>query len=463
MAAHDSTDGTTAGQGSTPTRPAGRRAITTVIDQGLSTITNAGVVIAVSSQESATNFGDFSLAYAMLAFALGIQRAAVADQLLVRSTEAGEVDAVDVARFFRSVGASALLASIVMTGAGLALGGVIGSYLVWLGLASAAVLTQDGLRLYAMARARPIVAAMMDGVWLAAFAGGLLLIPQIGGLEGVRIWGLSAVPSMIVGLIVLRPPNPTAVRRDAPSSGWIRLAFGLDFITVAAGGLLLIGGLRILIGPAAAAAIAAVLTVFRPSRSLISGMRLFYLPRLRSRMGSPSYRTELARWSAAVIAVLMGWLILAWLAESVIARLLGDTWSLAQRIMIAGAVFEAAASMALLWSDHLKVVDRGRHLVIGRVLFTGCYLCGALVGGIAASTHGAAIGMAGGAVLGLALWLIGYGPWRLRVGRLPRGDGSAPHTTVHPRRAQPAERPPRVTRWAWAPELAATRPHETLR
>ena len=392
---------------SAPWRPTRthRRAATTVFDQALSTITNAGLVVAVSSQQSVATFGDFSLAYAVFGFVLGMQRAAIADQLLVTSSEGGDVDATNGAQFVRSIAVSSLLAAVCMVVAGVALGGVIGSYLLWLGLGAWAALIQDGLRFYAMAVAKPGVAVVMDSAWLAAFAASLLLISDVGSVATAGAWGATAILSLIIGLVVLRPPSMRAVRRLGTAGSWIRVPFGLEFIAITIGGLLLLSGLRVFSGPTATAAVAAVLAVFRLPRSLVGGLRLFYIPRLRSRLGQSRYRIELAMWGGVITGLVLSWLALTQLAEGVVEVLLGETWTAASMILPAGAAFEMAASLAVLWSDHLKVADRGHYLVAGRLVFTSSYLLGALVGGSLAGTQGAATGLAVGALVGLILWL----------------------------------------------------------
>lgn len=379
--------------------------IATVADQGISTATNAGLLIAVSTQATAAEFGEFALAYGVLAFALGLQRAGIADPLLVHADESGTSQPAQTAQFVRNVAASSVLSSALLAGTGVLVGGVLGAFLVALGQVSWAVLAQDGLRFYAMARARPSVAAVMDGAWMASFAGGVLLAAGPDGADAVRIWGLGAFVGLVLGLVVLRPPGLRQSARLADAGGWMRMSFGLEFVVVTLGGLILLTGLRVVIGPEATAAIAAVVAVFQPAHSLLAGLRLFYLPRLRSRLGQPSYRPEITRWGAVIVAVLLAWLGACWLARDVLDVLLGDTWAVARPVLLAGALFEVCNGIGALRSDHLKVSNRGRTLVTGRIAFVGLFLLAALVGGLLDDVEGAAAGRAIGAAVGLAIWM----------------------------------------------------------
>lgn len=375
-----------------------------VFDQGLSTASNAMLVIAVSRNESVATFGEFALAYVVFAFALGIQRAGVADPFLVRSDGSGELHPVDQAHFLRNLMLSAGLGAALLTIIGLFFGGAPGAFLLWLGLAAPAVLAQDGLRYYAMASARPRVTALMDGVWLAVLVGGFLAAPSLDGPGAIRIWGLGALASLLVGLALLRPPGLMVVRRTAPKGDWFSPSFGLEFVFIAGSGLLLLGGLRMVIGPPAAAAIFAVVTVFQPAQSLLGGLRFYYLPRLRSRAGTADYQSEVCRWIVVITLVLLAWLALCLTAQHLLDDLLGDTWALARTVLFAGAAFELASSLTMLLSDHLKVTERGHQLVRGRGLFVGLCLSAALLGGLLDDVGGAAAGRAVGAAVGLAVW-----------------------------------------------------------
>lgn len=403
----------------------GRMALT-VLDQGLSTVTNAVLLIAVSSQEPAAVFGDFAIAYGVVAFVLGFQRAGVGDAFLVEADEAGGPGRADGGLFTRNVLASAVLGAGLLALSGLVVGGVLGAFLLWFGLLGWAVLAQDGLRFYAMARARPAVAALMDGLWLLVLGGGALLLPDVGGLDAVRLWGLGAVIGLGVGVAVLRPPLPRWSGGLGRLGGWIRGSFALEFAVVTFGGLALLTGLRVFIGPEATAAIAAVVAIYQPAHSVLAGLRLYYLPRLTARRGTPDYGSEIRGWMAVVVAVLVGWLLLGWLARDLLEVLLGDTWEEARPVLLAGAAFELCNGLGALRADHLKVSGRGQPLVAGRVVFVGLFLLAALVGGVLADVEGAATGRAVGAAVGLAAWMAigtavhrGRGPVTSPAGGVP--------------------------------------------
>lgn len=173
-----------------------------LIDQMLSTLTNAVLAILVAKQVGGAGAGAFSVAFLLFTLGVAIQRAMAAQVLTIRhaGAEPHEWPAI-ASRALGTVMALALPAGAVMVVAGLLLGGVLRWPLVAVGVTLAPLLMQDTVRGIFFAQSRAQFAAQNDAIWaVVQFA--LMGILIAGGWATAGslafVWGVSAAVCVLV-------------------------------------------------------------------------------------------------------------------------------------------------------------------------------------------------------------------------------------------------------------------------
>lgn len=194
--------------------PGARTAIVcSVLDQGVAALTNILVLVVAARLSSAAGFSVFSMVYTVFSVLLGVSVSYVGQALVLERGEAASVAAA-----CRSAASFVAVASAVAGGAmaaGLAfVPGETAWALAVLGMVLPLVLTQDGLRYCFSTLRLPHLALTSDVLRLAVALPALALQPHgTGPARLVAVWGLSAVPALLVGAALLAPgcaaPRPT--------------------------------------------------------------------------------------------------------------------------------------------------------------------------------------------------------------------------------------------------------------
>ena len=148
-------------------------------DQALSSLTNFGLAVGVANQVGTTDFGAFSIAFAVYLVALTISRAVSTDPLLIRysarDTHAWRVGTARATGMALVVGVGAGGIAIL---AGVIVGGSLGAALVVLGIGLPALLVQDAWRYAFFATKRGRAAFLNDLAWTIALVVGFLRDPR---------------------------------------------------------------------------------------------------------------------------------------------------------------------------------------------------------------------------------------------------------------------------------------------
>jgi hypothetical protein len=255
-------------------------AITTAVDQVLSSASNALMVFVVAQVSSAGQFGIIGLLITVVGVCTGFDRGALGTPLLLTSNLKNQQIVAESGH--------ALTWSLYVGGVGgfliLTLGAVC--HHPWIGLAFAValpvVLAQDVLRLTAIALSRPGLAVVADGVWAAPMLG--IFVANLFGVResaefSIYLWALNGLVS--AGILAFRlrvAPHHSRIldwwRTDWPA----RLRFGsvygvgqigLVFVTLAA---------VTTAGSVAAAGIRGAATLFGPIATLLSALPMVFVP-----------------------------------------------------------------------------------------------------------------------------------------------------------------------------------------
>ena len=179
-----------------PAKGAASVAISTTVDQMLSSASNALIVFVLAQLSSAGQFGIIGLLVTVVGVCTGFDRGALGTPLLMASNLTNrQIVAESNYALTWSLYTGGVGGSLILT-----LGAVF--HQPWIGLAFAivlpAVLAQDVLRLSAIALGRPNLAVVADALWVAPMLG--IFVANLAGVReraefSVYLWGVSALVS----------------------------------------------------------------------------------------------------------------------------------------------------------------------------------------------------------------------------------------------------------------------------
>ncbi|CAO5228657.1 MATE family efflux transporter [Frankia sp. AgKG'84/4] len=325
------------------------RAIWTLVDQVLSSGTNAVMSFVIARSVSTSEFGAFGVAFAIFSLMIGFSKAAGTAPLGIRFADAQP-------RVFRAAAAAGvgtafavgLLSGVVTLLVGLGVGGSVGAALVAMGLVFPALLLQDAWRQVFFAEGRPAAAALNDGVWavvqfVAIFA---LIVRDVSTSWAMLLaWGGAAAVAAVLGIYQAGfGPATGQVRTWLVDHRDINGYMSAEYLTVQGAqqaSTLLLGALNAIdiVG-----ALRGVQTLLGPTTILAVGIVSWAIPEFSRRKDmSPAARLRAAYALSAVIVsvgVIWGTIFLV-LPESVGHALLGDTWAQTHHLLALSIVQQA--------------------------------------------------------------------------------------------------------------------------
>src|SRR5690242_17170209 len=137
-----------------------------LLDQMLSSGTNAALSILVAKQVDHTEFGAFSTAFLLFTLFIALERALAGQVLSIRHSSAEAAEWSDIAgRALGTVLALGAPAGALLIVAGRMLGGQLEWPLIAVGVTMAPLIMQDTVRSVFFAQGRPKLAALNDFVW----------------------------------------------------------------------------------------------------------------------------------------------------------------------------------------------------------------------------------------------------------------------------------------------------------
>jgi O-antigen/teichoic acid export membrane protein len=391
-------------------RSLGGRAAWTLVDQGVSSLTNAALALVVAGNVGDADFGAFSIALFTFGFVIGIGRAMICDPFVIHFSD---VDRRDRRRGAREAsGAAAVYGSV--TGLACAVVGFMveghaGAALLALGLSLPGLMVQDCWRYAFFAAGRPRDAAINDTVWAVvqfAAIGTLLAFGNTSVFLLTLAWGWAAVAAAVVGAFqagVL--PQPSATVRWFRATRELNVRLGLDYI-VNMGALslsiYLIGGI---VGLVAVGSIRAAQVLLGPLQLLSFGLSAFALPLLSTIVGAGRRLRRIAvALSGGIMVVSVVWVsVLLLLPRSIGEALLGESWAGAGAVLLPIGIVMIATGTTTGPRVGLKALRRAdvllRVTVAQAPFMIGLGVAGAVLDG----ARGAAIGFALADILGATL------------------------------------------------------------
>jgi O-antigen/teichoic acid export membrane protein len=390
-----------------------RRAGWNLVDQIISSGTNAGLSILIARSVDSTAFGSFAVAFTVFGFLVGASRALNTSPLGVRYTTASRETFLGASA--DAVGSAltmGLLAGAVCVGAGMAIGDGAGNALVALGVVMPALLVQDAWRFVFFADGRPASAALNDAAWAVVqlVAVTMLLVLDLATVAAlVLAWGAAAVAAALLGLrqarVLPRPQHSARWLREHRSlTGYLLVEFGtlqgcqqgaLLLVSVIAS-LDAIGALRgaqVLLGPVMILQVAA------------TSFAVPELSRRRRRLSGRNWVQAAVAVSAVVSVLSFVWGMLFLIAPDGVGRaLLGDTWEGTRSVLWPMILGQLGGNLAHGTTAALIGMDRAKVSLTLSAVFGPLTVIGGVVGVTLGGAEGAAWGFAAPFWLLLPFW-----------------------------------------------------------
>ncbi|WP_405687907.1 hypothetical protein OG204_32625 [Streptomyces sp. NBC_01387] len=378
-----------------------------VLDQAASSLTNILVLVMAARVSTTGGFAAFSMVYLTFTVLLGLNMSYVGQAVVL---ERG--DSAALASACRSAAAFTALASLVagalLAAGGAVVGGRLGHTFLALGLVLPFVLLQDGLRYSFSALQQPHRALAADALRLLCVVPALLVQPpHTSPARLVAVWGLSAGPALLTGLLLLRPlvtGAATHVRRYL-RRGHLGMRFVVEFAVGNASSQLAVLGLGLFASPLAVGALRGATTLFGPLNVLFNSVNAFGPPVLGRLGGRRATARAAAVLGCVLAATAFGWAaVLYALPDRMGHQLLGATWQSAAGLLPATGSQYAVMALGTCALVTLRVLSPRATLslqvvfsLVSVVLMLGGYAVGGAIG--------AAWGLAAGSALkAVAAW-----------------------------------------------------------
>ncbi len=344
-----------------PARGAASVAISTTVDQMLSSASNALMVFVLAQVSSAGQFGIIGLLITTVGVCMGFDRGALGTPLLLTSNLTNR-EIVAESKY-------ALTWSLYTGGVGgfliLPLGAVF--HQLWIGLAFAivlpVVLAQDVLRLTAIALGRPSLAVVADALWAAPMLG--IFVANLFGVResaefSIYLWAFSGLVS--AGILAFRlrvAPHHSGIL-DWWRNDWLaRVRFGSVYAVGQIGVVFVTLAVVTTVGSVAAAGIGGASKLFGPIATLLAALPMVFVPhavRTGNSVGDQwrlVSRTSMATSGLTVVAT--GCLMA--LPARVGAAILGASWP--ETLSVLPYIGFSAAAMCWVWGVITVFQSRG--------------------------------------------------------------------------------------------------------
>lgn len=385
-----------------------------VVDQGLSSLTNFAIALAVARVSGPETFGAFSVAFVVYLLALSGSRSLVTEPLAVRFSST--IDDRE-----RSSAAAAAAGAALAVGSGVAMamalaaaavGGGTALVVIAMAVVLPALLLQDALRNVLLVVARPAGAAANDAVWLGAqtiLVGVLVGTGRASASTLSLAFGVSAALAAMFGMVQCRV-TPAVGRR---TWRWVRsqsdlgIPLLLELVVVNAApqaalfGAAAVGGSVAVVG-----GVRGAMVLFGPLTMVFTGLVLVGLPesvRLRRRSTAELGRL-ITMLGVGMPTVGVAWTLgLLLVPDSLGVTALGANWSVARPLIPAVGLLVASSGCTFASLVGLRSVGAVRTSLRARAWSVPVTWAGAIGGVSLAGAPGAAAGLAVGSCVDAAL------------------------------------------------------------
>jgi O-antigen/teichoic acid export membrane protein len=313
------------------------------VDQGLSGASNILVLLFIAHLLSPGDFGYFALLFLGYGMASTACRALICQPVLVHPEDTDERP--------RSVLGSAIWFSVLVAavclliGAGmLALGAVVATSVIWLGVLLPLMLVQDVGRYLAISAAQPVRAIVLDTAWILLEVGGFLGVAAYGEPTlplCVVVWGATGALSGLLVFVQVGVPRLRELNVD-----WLRSRWDFSWrslattMTTEASTLIGFSAVTLVSTPVALGAVRAATLLTRPATMVVNGVAHSTVADLsRDRPDDARLRAAVRKaLLVSLVAALGNLAVLVVLPDVVGEAVLGNTWHVAEPLLLAAGL-----------------------------------------------------------------------------------------------------------------------------
>jgi O-antigen/teichoic acid export membrane protein len=413
-----------------------------VADQALSSLTNFALGLLAARSLPSTDFGAFAVVFAAYLIGLGAVRAITSEPFVIRfAAVSSPVWREGAASATGAAVAIGILGGVACAGAGLVIGGSLGTGLLALGMVLPGLLLQDTWRFTFFAARRGASAFANDLVWTVALLAGLTTLLLTGTASVgwfVVAWGGAGTVAGLFGIA-----QASVVPAPARTAEWVRTQRDLaprflgEFSLTTGVGQATTFGLGAIAGLVELGALRAGQILLGPLNVLFLGVSVVAVPEgVRALRGS---REDLARFCRRLSFVLAaGALALGvgiWsVPDHIGTMVLRDNWAGGHSVVIPLAMGMALFGISMGAGVGLRSLAAARLSLRARLLVAPLLLVGPLTGATVAGAVGAAWGGTIAIALGVGIW------WRFFLRGLrdhATQQGEQPPSPVAPEDLEP--------------------------
>lgn len=369
------------------------------------------VTIIAARSLSASSFGAFAVAMAVSIMTVFLSRGLASDPL---STAHASDGPEEMRWAVRSGAGTAVAASLAVAAAtvvvGLLIGGTLGTVLMVLAVTLPGLCLQDYLRFVLIVRGQARLTFLNDLFWTVLQVAFLLVAVGLGGgvVSLLLAWAVAGNLAAGLGLWQARTwvGGPRSVRP------WLRRHrdlwpfYVLDNMVYQATNLILIVVISLATTLAQVGGFRAAMTLYAPLAMIGRGIVGVAVPELARRQGDPMAvrRASLTiAWMLTPLAVVWTVLLLL-LPDSAGTALLGDSWSLAEPLLLLGGASTAVSLFTVGTVVGIRALGAGRDGLTARFVVSVLVLAVSAVGAVADGAHGVLVALAWSAPFQIAAW-----------------------------------------------------------
>ncbi|MER7488983.1 hypothetical protein ABTY20_24350 [Streptomyces sp. NPDC126497] len=405
---------TTEGETTTPAGSARRgvlgRLSWGLADQAASSMSNFVVGVYVARSLGVTAFGVFGLAWVTYGVVLNVSRGLATDPLVVRFSGVPEASWREaVARSSgTALGVGAVIGA-VSVGAGLALGGRVGTAFACLGVVLPGLLLQDVWRFAFFAAGTGRKAFVNDVVWGVALVPAMAAAARVGSVSAYLLaWGGSAAVAAAYGCLQsgIRP-RPSGARAWVREHRDLGYRYLVENVSNSGASQLRAYGLGVIVGVGAVGVIRGAELLLGPFLALLMGLSLVTVAEAARVLRRAPHRLGgfclLLGGGQAVAALLWGGALLL-VPDRLGEAVLGGVWAAAAELVVPVTLGVAGAGLGTGAAAGLRALGAARRSLRSQLIASACYVTGGLGGAAVAGTAGSAWGVAAATVCSSAVW-----------------------------------------------------------
>lgn len=388
-----------------------RRLTWGLADQAVSSMTNFAVGVFVARELGVTAFGIFSLAWVTYGVVINVSRGLATDPLVVRFS--GVREATWRAAVGRSAGtafAVGLAFGVVSLFVGMAIGGMLGSAFVALGIILPMLLTQDAWRFAFFAAGLGKRAFLNDVVWGIALVPAMFLAAEQGSVVAFLLaWGLTAGVAAIYGCV-----QTGTLPRWSGVSSWLRdnrdlgPRYLVENVSNSGSSQIRMYGLGAIAGVASVGTVRGAELLMGPFLAVLMGLSFVAVPEAarvlrRDARRLPLFCVILGGGQAAG-TLLWGLSLLVFLNDRLGTMVLGSVWYTASLLIVPATLGVTNASFITGAGAGLRALGNARRSMRCQLISSAAYVTGGLGGAFLGGAVGSAWGVAAATAFGAVVY-----------------------------------------------------------